>query len=284
MKYILFALIFSILIHLGIFYKFNENVTASTSKKGNAKSTSLLYVKLQKKKIIKKAAKKENIITKKKNTPQKNITKKNIIKKKYKKVEKKIKKVKKRPVKKKQTIKKHLKISKSTNTIKTTVEKTKEVQDYEKQNNTNLQKSTLQKFLEKPRDNLNDLKSMVKSYKSNHPNLKLENNIELYGEEFDSFTQVQKVFIKDNLNAIGRITQYHLRYPRISVRTKQQGENIITFILYPNGDISKPHFMKQSKYTPLDKQTYETIQIAYKDYPRPKEPTKIIIRVRYKLY
>ena len=54
MKYILIAVIFSILIHLGIFYKFNKNVTESTSKKGNAKTSSLLYVKLQKKKSAKK--------------------------------------------------------------------------------------------------------------------------------------------------------------------------------------------------------------------------------------
>lgn len=282
MKYILIAVIFSILIHLGIFYKFNKNVTASTSKKGNAKTSSLLYVKLQKKKV----AKKENTIIKKeiKNIPKKNTATKNILKKKYKKVENKIKKQEKRVIKKKQKTKKLLKVSKSKNTIKSALDKTIDIKNYEKQNNTNFQKSTLQKFLEKPRDNLNDLESMVKSYKSNHPNLKLENNIELYGEEFDSFTQVQKVYIRNNLNAIGRITQYYLRYPRISVRTKQQGENIITFILYPNGDISKPVFIKNSKYTALNKQTYETIKTAYKDYPRPKEPTKIIIRVRYKLY
>lgn len=282
MKYILIAVIFSILIHLGIYYKFNKNVTESTSKKGNAKTSSLLYVKLQKKK----SAKKENTIIKKeiKNIPKKNTPTKNILKKKYKKVENKIKKQEKRVIKKKQKIKKLLKVSKSKNTIKSALDKTIDIKNYEKQNNTNFQKSTLQKFLEKPRDNLNDLESMVKSYKSNHPNLKLENNIELYGEEFDSFTQVQKVYIRNNLNAIGRITQYYLRYPRISVRTKQQGENIITFILYPNGDISKPVLIKNSKYTALNKQTYETIKTAYKDYPRPKEPTKIIIRVRYKLY
>ena len=95
----------------------------------------------------------------------------------------------------------------------------------------------------------------------------------------------KKFILGDNLNAIGRITQYYLRYPRISIRTKQQGENIITFILYPNGDISKPQLYETLKICrPLDKQTYETIKTAYKDYPRPKEPTKIIIRVRYKLY
>ena len=40
------------------------------------------------------------------------------------------------------------------------------IKNYEKQNNTNFQKSTLQKFLEKPRDNLNDLNPSLKAIKA----------------------------------------------------------------------------------------------------------------------
>lgn len=108
--------------------------------------------------------------------------------------------------------------------------------------------------------------------------------ISLYGEEYNSFTKVQKVFLQKNLKDIGRITQRYLRYPHIAVRTGQQGMNIVEFVLHPNGDISDLKLSNSSGYTSLDENTVETIEIAYKDYPRPKTPTKIKIYVYYKLY
>ncbi len=108
--------------------------------------------------------------------------------------------------------------------------------------------------------------------------------INLYGEEFNSFTKVQKVFLQKNLKDIGKITERYLRYPSIAVRTRQQGMNVIQFYLYPNGDISDLKLTDSSGFTSLDKNTVETIEIAYKDYPRPKTKTKIKIYVFYKLY
>jgi protein TonB len=60
--------------------------------------------------------------------------------------------------------------------------------------------------------------------------------------------------------------------------------NIIEFVLHPNGDITKPIITSSSGYEALDKNTIKTIEIAYKDYPRPSEPTKIRIYVTYRLY
>lgn len=108
--------------------------------------------------------------------------------------------------------------------------------------------------------------------------------IKLYGEEYNSFTKVQKVYLQKNLKNIGRITQKYLRYPAIAVKTGQQGMNIIQFELHPNGDISDLTLTNSSGYKSLDKNTIETIEIAYKDYPRPKTKTKIKIYVYYKLY
>lgn len=108
--------------------------------------------------------------------------------------------------------------------------------------------------------------------------------IKLYGEEYQSFTKVQKVFLQNNLKNIGRITEKYLRYPRIAVRTGQQGTNIVEFFLHPNGDISDLRLIDSSGYTVLDKNSVDTIEIAYKDYPRPKTKTKIRIYVGYKLY
>ena len=80
------------------------------------------------------------------------------------------------------------------------------------------------------------------------------------------------------------ITQRYLVYPGLSIKTRQSGINVIEFVLHPNGDISDVRITDSSNYTALDKNTVETIQLAYKDYPKPTEPTQIKIYVRYILY
>ncbi len=110
---------------------------------------------------------------------------------------------------------------------------------------------------------------------------------QLYGKEFNAFTPAQKKFIKENLGSIHRITQRTLTrngYPSVAVRTQQQGVNIVTFYLHPNGDISGLRLKRRMGYAALDQNTLEVIRIAYKDYPRPKSKTKITFYVKYKLY
>ena len=108
--------------------------------------------------------------------------------------------------------------------------------------------------------------------------------IKLYGDQYFSYSDIQKKYIKQNINTIGKITQKYLRYPPISARTGQQGINIVEFILHPNGDITNLRITDGSGYTMLDKNSIQTIELAYKDYPKPKEPTKIKIYVKYILY
>jgi protein TonB len=131
---------------------------------------------------------------------------------------------------------------------------------------------TLTDFLSTPEVDREMLDDLTKSY------------LDLYGKEYNEFNEVQKVFLKNNLKDIGRITQRYLRYPSLAVRLQQQGTNIVEFTLYPNGDIKHLKITHSSNSTSLDDNTLETIQIAYKDYPRPKEPTKIKIYVNYFLY
>jgi TonB family protein len=110
---------------------------------------------------------------------------------------------------------------------------------------------------------------------------------QLYGREFYSFTKTQQKFIKDHLSEIHRITQNTLiinGYPDVAVRTGQQGVNVVSFYLHPNGDISDLKLVKRMGYEALDKNTIAVIQIAYKDYPRPKTKTKIVFYVNYSLY
>ncbi len=135
-----------------------------------------------------------------------------------------------------------------------------------------LKKETLTDYLLTPELDRNMLDNITKSY------------LELYGEEYNSFNTVQKVFLQKNLRDIGRITEKYLRYPSLAARLRQQGTNVVEFVLHPNGDISELKLSNASGSTSLDDNTLETIRIAYKDYPRPKESTKIKIYVNYFLY
>lgn len=105
--------------------------------------------------------------------------------------------------------------------------------------------------------------------------------IKLYGEEFYHFEPEVKQYLEANLGKIGSVTQKYLKYPTISIKTRQQGINIVEFMLYPNGDITAPKIISSSTYSALDQNSIRTIQIAYKDYPKPTRPTKIKIYVNY---
>jgi len=110
---------------------------------------------------------------------------------------------------------------------------------------------------------------------------------QLYGREFDSYSPAQKKFIKHNLGIIHRITQKTLwrnGYPETARRTRQEGTNVVSFYLHPNGDISGLKLKKHIGYASLDQNTLEVIRIAYKDYPLPNQKTKIVFYVEYSIY
>jgi periplasmic protein TonB len=109
---------------------------------------------------------------------------------------------------------------------------------------------------------------------------------ELYGTSFDKFTPTQKKFIKDNLDKIHYITQMTLTqngYPEAALQTMQQGVNVVSFDLHPNGDITNLRLIRRMGYAILDRNTLEVIKIAYKNYPKPKTTTKIIFNVEYRI-
>ena len=108
--------------------------------------------------------------------------------------------------------------------------------------------------------------------------------IKLYGDQYFRLSKEQKRYLKQNLSSIGKITQRYLKYPALSARTRQHGINVVEFTLHPNGDITDLRITDGSGYTMLDKNSIETIELAYKDYPKPKEPTKIKININYILY
>lgn len=107
---------------------------------------------------------------------------------------------------------------------------------------------------------------------------------DLYGEEFGDYGLVEQDFIINNLRDIGRITGRYLKYPPDAIRLGQQGVNIVQFYLHPNGDITDLRLIKSSGYVILDRNSERTIEIAYKDYPRPVSKVLIRIRVSMELY
>lgn len=110
---------------------------------------------------------------------------------------------------------------------------------------------------------------------------------QLYGEEFNTYSETQKKFIKNNLGTIHRITQDTLTrngYPEVAVQTRQQGTNVVSFYLHPNGDISDLKLKRHIGHQALDQNTLDVIRIAYKDYPLPNKKTKIIFYVKYSIY
>lgn len=265
---LIYAFFITIIVHILLFLFVNEiikndrlqfNTTTKIKDTNRHGYTNIKYVKLikkekkivQKKKIDnveRKEIKKEKNIDKKKVVNKRKIVKKVVIKKEIKKIQ--VPKVKK-PV----DLKKFFTIN--SNNI---VEK-KQESLYEKI-----------KQREKELHEIKNLDEMTQSY------------LKLYGDEYFLFSKEEKRFLKTNLSKIGQITQRHLKYPNISIRTRQKGINVVEFVLHNNGDISSLMISDGSGYTALDQNTIRTIKIAYKDYPKPYQEIKIKIYVRYIMY
>ncbi|QKF73119.1 TonB domain-containing protein [Aliarcobacter faecis] len=109
----------------------------------------------------------------------------------------------------------------------------------------------------------------------------------LYGQEYDTFTKVQKAYLEKNLNNFQAITQKVLNrmgYPKLAAKLQIGGVNIVEFMFHPDGSITGLKITNSSGYTILDDYSLELIEIAYKDYPRPTEKTKIKFQVFYRMY
>jgi len=199
-------------------------------------------------------------------------------------------------IKKAKTKKQKQKKSKSLKKIKSKQKKETNIQDsYQKDINKfykkidKANKKVIEKLPKKSKGNKEDEKNKLMSYLS-APSVDAktyddlaQSYLNLYGEKFDKFTKVQKAYIKKHLEDIGLITQRYLYYPDSAVATRSQGTNIVQFYLHPNGDISDLVLLRSSGYSSLDENSLQTVKIAYKDYPRPKQITLIRIFINYRL-
>ncbi|CAA6808938.1 MAG: Ferric siderophore transport system, periplasmic binding protein TonB [uncultured Sulfurovum sp.] len=149
------------------------------------------------------------------------------------------------------------------------------IQPKKSQPQTHTQPSDLGSFLAKPSRS---------SSSSAYPNKKIQ---KLYGSAFHDFTPTQKKFIENNLNTIQEITQRTLTrrgYPEGAGRTGQEGTNVVSFNLHPNGNISNLRLKTRIGYRALDDNTLSLIRVAYMDYPYPSTTTKIVFYVTYSIY
>ncbi|MBT5982863.1 MAG: TonB family protein [Campylobacteraceae bacterium] len=267
-KILVLSLFISVTLHLLTFSYFNSNVKI-TKKPKQSTTNKIVPVGYQQIKYVKLVKPKPKVKPKK---IQKPIEKKEL--KKKPKIKKKIQ----NPILKKKEVlketKKYIKVPPKAKKLNKVLPKA-----IPKVNTKNIfeQHRQLVKEKQKLKEKIKDLKEIEKLDKQTQSYLKL------YGQEYFTYSKETKKYLNNNLNNIGRITQMYLRYPRISIKTKQQGMNIVQFFLYPNGDIKDLKIMNGSGYETLDKNTIKTIKLAYKDYPRPQEKTKVKIYVYYSL-
>lgn len=101
-----------------------------------------------------------------------------------------------------------------------------------------------------------------------------------YGEEFFTLPSGEQHFIIDNLQKIRKINEIvGTRLLRDRSDIDPNDNNIVEFILNPDGTISDLTLEKNRIGTPLDELTLQTINLAYPKYPKPGQPTHIRIRV-----
>ena len=102
-----------------------------------------------------------------------------------------------------------------------------------------------------------------------------------YGDEFFALSAGEQHYIIDNLQKIRKINEM------VGTRLLRErpddvdpmDNNVVEFILNPDGRISDLSLEKNRIGTPLDELTLQTINLAHPKYPKPDQPTHIRIRV-----
>ncbi|MGE4384028.1 MAG: TonB family protein [Arcobacter sp.] len=189
-------------------------------------------------------------------------------------------------IKKNEAVKKEIKETKPlVKNIEKKVERKKEV-NFEKAKK--LQDNLLKEQIVKNENSLQE-KTLENFLSQKEPvNKEILTELEkLYGEEYQTFTKVQKAYLEKNLNNFQVITQRvldRLGYPKLAAKLKIGGINIVEFMFHPDGSITDLKIINSSSYAVLDEYTLELIEIAYKDYPKPTTTTKLRFKVFYRLF
>jgi periplasmic protein TonB len=254
MKIIILALIISISIHFFVFntYKNKELIENKQKEEQITKKSDVNFVKLKKKEILQEVKTENKIekIDKTEKVVQKPVEKKPV----------------KKEIEKKVETKKQIDINKSQK----------------------LQENILQEQIVNKKESIQN-KTLENFLSQSEPiNKEILNELtRLYGEEYKTFTKVQKAYLEKNLNNFQVITQRvlnRLGYPKLAAKLRIGGTNIVEFMFHPDGSISNLKITNSSGYEVFDKYSIELIEIAYKDYPRPTTSTKLKFNVQYQIF
>jgi periplasmic protein TonB len=254
MKIIILALIISISIHFFVFntYKNKELIENKQKEEQITKKSDVNFVKLKKKEILQEVKTENKIekIDKTEKVVQKPVEKKPV----------------KKEIEKKVETKKQIDINKSQK----------------------LQENILQEQIVNKKESIQN-KTLENFLSQSEPiNKEILNELtRLYGEEYKTFTKVQKAYLEKNLNNFQVITQRvlnRLGYPKLAEKLRIGGTNIVEFMFHPDGSISNLKITNSSGYEVFDKYSIELIEIAYKDYPRPTTSTKLKFNVQYQIF
>ncbi|MDP2850828.1 MAG: energy transducer TonB [Sulfuricurvum sp.] len=101
-----------------------------------------------------------------------------------------------------------------------------------------------------------------------------------YGDEFFELSAGEQHYIIDNLQRIRKINEVvGTRLLRDRSDVDPMDNNVVEFILKPDGSISDLTLEKNRIGTALDELTLQTINLAHPKYPKPEQPTRVRIRV-----
>ncbi len=256
MKKILLAILISLLLHLTFLFNYKSSDKNHSEEEKKVEKTDMKFVKLTEIKEQK------VLIEKPKDTPLPEKKVEKIIEKpKEVKTPKTIDKPKNNPEK---IVKKEIKEAKES--------QNKVLKEQVVENKPTIQDKTLENFLNQKEPVNKEILTQLEK---------------LYGKEYQNFTTVQKAYLEKNLNNFQVITQRVLNrmgYPKLAEKLRIGGVNIVEFMFHPDGSISGLKITSSSGYTILDDYSLELIEIAYKDYPKPTEKTKIKFQIFYRMY
>jgi TonB family protein len=101
-----------------------------------------------------------------------------------------------------------------------------------------------------------------------------------YGNEFFELSAGEQHYIIDNLQKIRKINEVvGTRLLRDRSDVDPMDNNVVEFILNPDGSIRDLTLEKNRIGTALDELTLQTINLAHPKYPKPEQPTRVRIRV-----
>ena len=93
----------------------------------------------------------------------------------------------------------------------------------------------------------------------------------------------QERYREENLSVVREAIISYLSYPPIARRMGWEGTVIVRFTLLPNGSLAECGIEKGSGHKVLDMSALRAVELAHKNFPRPKKSVTLLVPIVYKL-